>query len=156
MLKTNGECPYCGKGLFNYDERAWEYGSPIRECSSCGEKYIDPRYHEIAVDGIAPDAMSVKKSLMCMAVGLVCALLSAAVMFATISLNGTYSVKMAAICVVGIIVAVFMLFDVIRIKSGAKERSFDTLRRQSEERLADKSYAAELAAAGYNVPEQYL
>ena len=49
-----------------------------------------------------------------------------------------------------------MLIDIILIKTGAKEKSFEKKRRESEQRLCDSAYARELAGLGYNVPDEYL
>ena len=48
------------------------------------------------------------------------------------------------------------LIDLIRIKTGLKERRFAVLRVESAKRLQDKTYAHQLLSAGYNVPEEYL
>lgn len=152
MQRTNGTCPYCGAGIFNYDEREWNYGSPIRICNKCGEKYIDERFHEIAIEGIAPDALSVRKSVVAMLTGLFCVLASIVFTYMT----GYYSLKSVFIGIIGLIMVICMLIDIILIKSGAKEKRFARLREESVQRLRDRNYANELAEAGYNVPGEYL
>ena len=156
MQRTNGTCPYCGAGIFNYDEREWNYGSPIRTCNKCGEKYIDEIYHEIAIEGIAPDALSVRKSVVAMLTGLFCLFVSIVFTYATIRWRGYYSLKAVFIGIIGLILVICMLIDIILIKSGAKEKRFARLREESVQRLRDRNYANELAEAGYNVPEEYL
>lgn len=156
MLKTDGNCPHCGKKLMNYDEREWKYGSPIQVCKKCGKRYIDGRYHEIVIEGIAPDAMSVKKDLVYIAVLFVIAVASVGINFISIILTGKYSLKLAFLPVICLIGLVFMLIDIIRIKTGAKERRFKVLREESYQRLKNKTYAYELSEAGYNVPQEYL
>lgn len=61
IRQTHGTCPYCNAVIKNYSLRAWFYGSPISTCKKCGNLYIDRRYHEMAVDGTAPDEFDVKK-----------------------------------------------------------------------------------------------
>ena len=61
IRQTHGTCPYCNAVIKNYSLRAWFYGSPISTCKKCGNLYIDRRYHEMAVDGAAPDEFDVKK-----------------------------------------------------------------------------------------------
>lgn len=156
MMQTTGICPYCKKKLSNYNEREWKYGSPIRTCTKCGEKYIDKRYHEIVIEGIAPDAMSVKKDLVAIIIGLIAIIISATLTFTTIQLNGSYSLKGVAIGFIGLFLVIAMLIDLIRIKTGLKERRFAVLRVESAKRLQDKTYAHQLLSAGYNVPEEYL
>ena len=59
MEVTRGNCPHCKRKLFNYNPGSWRYESPIRTCIKCKKKYVDTRYHEIVIDGIRPDALSV-------------------------------------------------------------------------------------------------
>lgn len=148
--------PILQRKLSNYNEREWKYGSPIRTCTKCGEKYIDKRYHEIVIEGIAPDAMSVKKDLVAIIIGLIAIIISATLTFTTIQLNGSYSLKGVAIGFIGLFLVIAMLIDLIRIKTGLKERRFAVLRVESAKRLQDKTYAHQLLSAGYNVPEEYL
>lgn len=156
MLKTDGSCPHCGRKLMNYVEREWKYGSPIRVCKKCGKRYIDGRYHEIVIEGIAPDAMSVKNDLVFMAVLFIIAAIAVGVNFTSVRLTGMYSRRMAFLPVICLMGLVFMLIDIIRIKTGAKERRFKVLREESHQRLKNKTYAYELSEAGYNVPQEYL
>ena len=51
-MSMNFQCPVCGKKLFSYEPRYRKYGKIIHECKRCGASYLDPRYHELAVDGI--------------------------------------------------------------------------------------------------------
>lgn len=160
MLDTKGKCPYCGLEIPNYPteyvEKDWKYGSPIRGCEKCGKEYVDRRYHEIAVEGVAPDAFSVKQSAMCMLVAVITFAISVAIVFVQIETSGTYSARMSALAAVGAIVAILMLFNIISIKTGIKERRFEKLRSESEERLRNKGYAQKLASVGYDIPEKYL
>ena len=56
-------CSECGKKLLEYDTASIKrYKSPIKECKKCGREYIDPRYHEIAAEGIPEDEFSVISS----------------------------------------------------------------------------------------------
>ena len=144
------------KKLSNYNEREWKYGSPIRTCKKCGDKYIDKRYHEIEIEGIAPDAMSVRKDLIAIIIGIIAIIISVAFTFTTIQLNGTYSLRIVAIGFIGLFLIIAMLIDLIRIKTGLKEHRFAVLRVESAKRLQNKDYAHQLLSAGYNVPEKYL
>lgn len=164
MLQTNGTCPHCGTEVKDYREYGWEYGSPIRKCEKCGNNYINKGYHEIAVEGIAPDEFDAKKSvhgiLLGLAIVLGAAAATAAITWATIHFANVYYVKIiilgVVLAVIGLIFAVCMFIDFLKIKSGAKERKFDSLKEESVQRLKNKEYARELAEIGYDVPEQYL
>ena len=156
MTETTGSCPYCGAAINGFDSRAWLYGSPVRTCGRCGNKYIDRRYHEIAIDGVAPDAFSVDKSRKMLLFSLVCIAVSIVFCSITYFLNGTVTRGGIAIGILGAVIAVCMLVDIIRTKSGAKERRFEALRKESEERLSDREYAVLLSENGYKVPEKYI
>ncbi len=156
MMETKGECPYCGKKLENYMEEEWKYGSPIKVCKKCGEKYLDKRYHEIEIEGIAPDALSVRRGVIGIIAGLIFIAISSAINFATITLDKGYSLEILAVGVMGLILLVFMIIDIIRIKTGLKARRFAALRVESAQRLKNKSYAYTLLSLGYKVPQKYL
>lgn len=154
MKVANGSCPYCGRKIFNYDQRQWFYGSPIITCKKCGESYLDERYHEIAVEGIAPDAMDLKESLSLMIFGFAVFVIALALAMPSL-MAGHLPTKPLLFAVCGFCVTVFMLIDVIRIKTGLKEKRFAQLRIESEQRLKSGRYAAQLKELGYAVPEKY-
>ena len=52
------KCPHCGTQIdsgYNSGQKAYLYGSPVRQCSKCKKEYYDDRYHEIAIEGIRPE-----------------------------------------------------------------------------------------------------
>ena len=156
MLKANKRCPYCGKEIIGFNEDAWEYGRPVRRCKRCKKKYIDPRYHEIAIDGINPDAYNIRRSVIGMLIGLACVMITALVNLCFVYFNGCYSLKLVFAGFMGVVLAVILMVDVIRIKTGIKERHLEKLRRESEQRLQQMDYVQELINAGIEVPEKYL
>lgn len=157
MQQTFGKCPYCGKDIsLNYMQREWKYGSPIRVCKKCNQKYIDKRYHEIAVEGINPDTFDLKKSLISLLLGVILLVLSVVINGITIFTGGYYYSKIAFLGVAGIAIIIFMIIDIIRMKTGLKERRLEKVMLESVNRLQNKEYAHELASVGYNVPEKYL
>lgn len=158
MQQTFGKCPYCGKAIsfFKYVPEEWKYGSPIRECKKCHQKYIDKRYHEIAVDGINPDSFNMKKLGACFAIGVVALLMSVLFNAYTILLKDYYYLKVVGVGLIGIVMIVYSIIDFIRIKTGAKERQLEKRIEESVNRLENRAYAHELVFLGYNVPEKYL
>ena len=60
------------------------------------------------------------------------------------------------ITLAGIIMVIGSIIEIILILTGAKQKRFDKLKRESEDRLNDKSYAYILSDLGYNVPDKYL
>ncbi|MDE7390826.1 MAG: hypothetical protein K2M82_07800 [Lachnospiraceae bacterium] len=164
MLQTNGTCPYCGAEVKDYRQYGWEYGSPIRKCEKCGNDYLNKTYHEIAVEGIDPDTLNVKKSVSGMLVGLAIMIgaivLTLVLTWATVSIANRYYIQIigigAVLTVIGFLFAACMLVDVLKIKTGAKERKLNSLREESAQRLQNKEYAKALADLGYSIPEEYL
>lgn len=51
MKVTKFKCPNCGFDLGPAID-FYLYGSPFQVCKKCKKTYVDPRYHEIAVEGI--------------------------------------------------------------------------------------------------------
>lgn len=157
MQQTFGKCPHCGKDVsLNYVQREWKYGSPIRVCKKCNQKYIDKRYHEIAVDGINPDSFNMKRVGFSFLFGIIALVFSALFNSYTILLKGYYHTAMMTLGLVGILLIIYTIIDFIRIKTGAKERQLAKITEESVNRLRDRAYAHELASVGYNVPEKYL
>lgn len=157
MPEYKGKCPNCGReAITGYEPRQWYYGSPVKRCKKCGFTYLDKRYHEIETDGYEPDALSVRRSGLAVLLGLGSLVIGTIFVFGEIYLSGRYHTAMVAIAVIGIIIAVWGVIDIIRIKTGLKQKKLEKLQKESEKRLSDRSYALLLAEQGYNVPERYL
>lgn len=156
VLKANKRCPYCGKEIYGFNENAWEYGRSVRSCKRCKKKYIDPRYHEIAIDGINPDAYNIRRSVIGMLIGMACVIISALVNLCFVYFDGDYYLRLVFAGFMGAVLTVFMMVDIIRIKTGIKERHLEKLRMESEQRLQEMDYVQELINAGIEVTGQYL
>ncbi len=149
---TDLKCSGCGKKLLTYDNYGFKrYKSPLKKCKKCGKMYIDPRCHEIAIEGMPSDEFSVTSYLFLIIFG------------GLIVWRGVYLFKriqigvpdemqwfmpavfiiMGAVCVIG------GIGEIIFIKTGGKTRKFERLRIESEERLRDNSYAELLRDLGY-------
>ena len=155
MLRTGGNCPYCKAKIFFYYEEEWLYGSPIRTCKKCGKNYVDDRYHEIAVEGIGPNALSIRWNGIGMLILLGIFLIAFLIHFYEVS-HKTFSLEPCGIMVIALICILFFIIDSIRILTGAKAKKLEKLRRESVKRLRNWSYAKELEELGYMVPEEYL
>ncbi|MBD5464299.1 MAG: hypothetical protein HDR22_00440 [Lachnospiraceae bacterium] len=156
MLRTEGNCPYCKAKIFFYYEEEWLYGSPIRTCKKCGKNYVDDRYHEIAVEGIAPNALSIRRNGIGLLVMLGIFLIAFLIHFYEISHKSGYSLEFCCLMVVALFGILFFIIDSIRILTGAKAKKLERLRVESVKRLRNWGYAKELEALGYPVPEEYL
>lgn len=152
-------CKGCGKKLLTYNEGSFrKYKSPLKQCKKCGAKYLDPRCHEIAIEGIPSDSFSVTSYLILLIFG-------AFILYRGIYLFGRHQLGVieeiqwllpAVFVIGGGIMVIGGIIEIISIISGSKCRKFDRLKMESEERLADNSYAYQLKELGYNVPERYL
>ena len=158
MKTASDRCPEFGKRFFIYDERQRYFGSPVRTCKKCGGQYIDRRYHEIAIEGIPKSDFS-KKSM------IVVIILGALILYRGIYITGYKPLGMdgfgrwilpVTFIILGIVMIVVGVAEIILICTGKKMEKFERLKRESEERMNDRSYAWTLKQEGYNVPEQYL
>lgn len=160
MLRTGGNCPYCKAKIFFYYEKEreneWKYGSPIRPCRKCGKNYVDGRYHEIAVEGIEPSALSIRWNGIRLLAMLGIFLIAFLIQAYEVRHKGTYSLKWCTIMGCALFGSLLFLIDSIRILTGAKAKKLERLREESVKRLRNWSYAKQLEDLGYPVPEEYL
>ena len=156
MKFTEGSCPNCGKSLFYYNPREWRYGSPVRICKKCNKKYADSRYHEIAVDGISQDSMSIIPRIILIVIGALITYRGIYLLDYRMSYMQSYNWSAYAFIIIGVIMCCGAMADIIMILSGSKKKKLDKLENASIERLCNYEYAKELKDLGYDVPEQYL
>ena len=150
-------CHTCGKKLFSYEARTRKYGEIIRKCGKCGVDYADPRYHELALDGIPEDEFGYLQYVLMIALG-------AFFIWRGLHLFGGRQLGVpeeiqwlmpSAFMLTGIAVIIAALIGIISVMTGAKRRRFDRLLRESEQRMKDPGYVYKLRKFGYNVPENY-
>lgn len=154
---TNGTCcPNCGKKFFNRNANAYYYGSPIKFCKKCSGAYIDPNYHEIAVEGFPPSEVNVKTGLKIALVGLITAVVCGGVFIFELTYSFRYHRVFPVMAVMGIVFIVIGIIDSVRVKTGSKSKAMEKLRQESIQRLRDTNYALRLKESGYNVPEEFL
>lgn len=148
------KCPNCGQ--INREQcNAWMYGSPIRECKSCGSRYIDDRYREPALTGIDTRTVSPGLYLKMTFIFLGAGLLIGGWQLLSAKLNGYYYTRMAILSVLLLLASIGCLVMFIRIKLGIEDKNNAKYLAESEERLKDPAYVNELIANGYDVPEKY-
>lgn len=152
---SESKCPHCGKtnrAVCN----AWMYGSPIRICKKCGGKYMDRQYREPAVQGFDNRTTNAD---MYKTIGLICAALFILVLvwyrFTTRNL-GYYTNYQVAMMIMDPIAVLGCFIQYFRIKSGRMQKENEKYLAESEERLKDPQYVADLIANGYKVPEKYI
>lgn len=156
IKETGGKCPSCGKAISGYNPASRDYGSPIRTCKSCGQQYLDTRYIELAVLPPAARDLTPKAGLKVALLGLVLFLAAGALTLNAIRSHGSYPAKGLIVFILSPILIIYGIIDSIRVKTGAKQKSLDKKREESEQRLMDRAYAQQLASLGFDVPDKYL
>ncbi len=149
-------CPKCGKVDGEYNINEYRYGSPIRTCKKCGNKFLNKFYHEIAVDGAAPGAFDVMQKVKGMLISLGLFLGCVTVHAIEIFYRDRFHTVFPIMALAGIVCFLFCIGDIIAIKSGLKQKRTDKKYAESIERLKDMDYARELENFGYNVPPEFL
>ena len=155
ILPTGGaECPHCGKKAALYNENEYKYGSPIVQCSGCGKKYIDKRFHEIAIEGMPTGLMNTARYARFALIGVVLSIVSLAVSFVMYKAFGRVDLRVAIFCPLFIIVSLFNVIELIKVKTGMKSKELEKQMEESKKRLQDPVYVAELEENGYTLPKQ--
>ena len=154
-MSVEFKCPSCGKKLFSYEPRMRKYGEILKKCKKCGGEYLDPRCHELAVEGIPEDEFNYLSYVFMV-------LLGAFFIWRGIHNLHTYQlgvpselqwlmpvvfILIGGACIIGAIAGM------ISIKTGLKRRKFERLLEESKRRMKDSSYVYSLKKLGYNIPE---
>lgn len=159
MAQIKIYCKKCGKKLLSYDPPGFiRYKSPVKKCSDCQTRYADPRCHEIAIEGIPRDTYNVWSYLFMLIIGALI-LWRGLALFGMHSLGAPENIQWflpTMFIIFGIVLIIGGIIEIILIKTGIKQKKFERLAKESEERLNDKSYAYILSDLGYNVPDKYL
>ncbi|MDE5764102.1 MAG: hypothetical protein K2I00_03960 [Ruminococcus sp.] len=147
-------CSECRKKLLKYDNtRIRKYESPLKKCRKCHTEYIDPRCHELAVEGIPSDVFSISQYIFLIVFG------------ALILWRGFYLLNRvqigvpsetqwlmpAVIILFGIICTVGGIAEIISVKTGLKTKKYDRLYTESQERLKNPDYVNKLQNLGYEI-----
>lgn len=159
MQSIEIRCKNCGKKLLKYEQSSTRiYKSPVKKCKKCGTRYADPRCHEIAIEGIPEDAFNIPSFVILMIIG-------ALILYRGIYLFGVHQIGVSdniqwllpsVFTLIGAVMVIGSIVEIIAIQSGIKTKKYEKLKKESEERLSDKSYVYILQDLGYKVPEKYL
>ena len=150
-MELEFHCPKCNKKLFKYYSRERKFGPMIYNCKHCGGRYVDPRYHELAIDGIPGDVFNIPQFIVTFIIG-------ALLLWRGIYLFGVEFLNMpdfmqkflpVVITVVGIGMMIASVVEIILIKTGIKKKKYIRLYNESLERLKKDSYIDELYMLGY-------
>ena len=149
-------CPHCGKEAWRGVENAWQFGSPIQQCKSCGGRYLNRAFHEIEIDGIPETELSTKGNGKLLLFTALAAAVLLLINIYTITSFGWYKPALVIAFLLALVFFVGIIVDTIKIKSGKKQKELEKERQASVQRLQDKEYAQLLQKMGYSVPEKYL
>lgn len=151
-------CKNCGKKLLKYSKSSFrKYKSPVKICKKCGTRYADPRCHEIAIEGIPSDTLSIRPYVILIIIG-------ALIFYRGIYLYGMHPLGTpnvtpwllpSVFVIFGMILAISGIVEIFTIISGIKAKKFEALRKASDDRLNDKNYILILQDLGYKIPEKY-
>ena len=148
-------CPNCNKLVGTYGVGEYRYGSPLKVCPKCKTEYINPVFHEIEIDGIAPEAFDIKRLLIALVFGIVFFAIGAGIHYFEVTTKDYYHYSYIFIMLISVMVIFFAIGNII-IKTGLKAKRNERLRQESADRLSNPRYAVWLHQHGYNVPEKYL
>lgn len=144
-------CKKCGKKLLSYEAYQRKYGSPLKNCKACGAEYIDPRFHELAIEGYPEQEFKKVYSVIMIVIG-------GLILWRGIYMFGLHQMGLpeemqwvlpGVITLLGVAFIIGGVVDLIRIATGLKVRKFEKLMNESRERMADENYTAKLEWLGY-------
>ena len=156
-MSVEFHCPSCGKKQFSYEPRGKRFEKIVKSCKSCGKEYLDPRSHELAIEGIPQDAFQITPYLFMLVLG------------ALIGWRGWYLfgrqqlgtpaqiswLMPGVFLIMGIVCVIASIVGIIRIKTGSKAKQFEKLMSESRMRMKDTDYVRKLQALGYPLPQEY-
>lgn len=149
-------CSECEKKLMTYDSTSFKrYKSPVKKCKKCGKLYIDPRCHELAIEGIPSDVFSVKSYIILIIFGILL-LWRGIYLLSQIQLGvprETQWLMPAVIIIFGAVCIIGGIAEIISIKTGLKEKRYNRLCMESAERLKNADYVNTLRNLGVDIPE---
>ena len=148
-------CPHCKKKIWE-SGNMWMYGSPIRTCKECNKEYYNPRWREVALQGLDPRSENSRfYGLGALGLAGVSLLITLFIYFMEVYTN-SYSYAMDAVdimCVLGCIVCIFLF---IRQKLGFEDRANKKYMEESKMRLRNPEYVEKLRSYGVIVPEDLI
>lgn len=153
MTYITKKCPYCNSSYSIMQPKGTGfYGSPIRQCATCGKQFLDKDYREIAIDGVRPvDLKRVTTGTIILSVlGFLFGLLLVYCYF-----GETPSVWYLVGAAISIFISGYLVIG--EIAGYSKRQAYlEMERKRSEIRLRDPDYVYALRKLGYYVPDSLL
>ena len=156
-MSVEFHCPSCGKKLFTYETRVRKYEKITKECKKCGATYLDPRCHELAIDGIPEDEFSIPSYL-------ILAVIGGLVLWRGLRMFGMHQIGTpievqwllpTVFSIIGVALILGGIIEIILILTGGKRKILEKKYNASCERMKDRSYVYTLQKLGYIVPDRY-
>lgn len=156
-MSVEFHCPSCGKKLFSYEIRERRFGSPLKECNKCKAEYLDPRFYEIALNGIPSDEFKLTSYVIMLAFGGF--ILWRGIHMFDLKQLGTPSeiqwLLPSILTIFGIALILAGVYEIVIIKTGLKKKKFEKIMEESRARIKSPTYVYKLRELGYPVPEQF-
>jgi len=144
-------CKNCGRKLLKYEKYERKYKSPVACCKKCGKEYIDPRCHELAIEGIPEAEFKVTNGIILFIIGVLIAW-RGFYLFGMRMLGTPDSMQWlmpSAILLLGLAMIIGAIIDLIRILTGSKKRRYERLLEESKVRISSDEYIWKLKNLGY-------
>lgn len=153
-MKMEYLCPNCGakvterSGLWN----SYLYGSKIRKCKKCDTDIFDNRWKEVAWEGFNPTHMRQNKFCGLWAlIAIIVAVLGGVWKYYEEMYLYTSSILSDSIIAVAIMVTLYCIVKIFRIKTGIEERANQKFMEESKARMQDETYLKKLRDHGLRV-----
>ena len=150
-------CPSCDKKLFTYEERSRKYGKLLKECKKCGAQYLDPRYYELAIDGIPEDEFGIARYSVAILIGALFGWrgIHVANIYIYRGANLINWLLPISFILISVIVIIAGLYEIFTITTGLKRKKMERLLEESKARMRDSSYVYTLKKHGYVIDKEY-
>ncbi len=154
MAKQTLKCPNCNKAIGTIEDD-YLYGSPLRTCPKCKQTYHDPRYHEIAIEGIRhndinPDSEFLAKKRKS-GIGAIIGGIGVMVAFILLIFVGWLFYFFPVISVMLIANGISTLSSTSESAIEKKRLALENERQLSIARMQNPQYVEQLRSLGYNV-----
>lgn len=120
-------------------------------CKKCGCEYIDPRCHELVLEGMPQVEFSISHRIILLVIGVLITL-RGYYLFGMHMLNTPDSMQWlmpTVISILGIALILGAVIDLFLILTGIKQKKYKRLLDESRIRMQDETYVAKLKAMGY-------
>ena len=148
------KCPCCGapdKEVHNF----YKYGSLIRVCKNCGEKYLDRSFREPALQGFHPKSKNTPVCIFGAVIFAAVFALQAKWFYKTGTPFGYDTKDQIGVLIISAGAVIGCILQLICNISGITDKRNRRFLAESEKRLQDPQYVKDLSEYGVYLPEKY-